>query len=385
MIWKERILSALLAVAAAATATAAVVAFTPAAARPSAAELEGGITRAATGLAPDTVIAAVDGNGATAELLTYQVGYSCAYLDYALKAYGREGLDLSAALPDGQNAAEYIKTESLALLKQQLVLENLTAKYGVTLSEETEASLAAQREADIAEYGEEGYLAELYKLGLSEAGYERVVRAGSLYRALYDAYAAPDGALGVSDDTLAAYAAERGYITADHILLPTVDAQTREPLDEETVAANRVLAEELLARLRASGDPIGLFAELADEYGADPGRSDNPEGYTFAEGRMVDEFDAAARALGENEISGVVESEYGYHIILRRPLDTAAAADAVREEYFDAFFLDEVDRAEMELSPAVEEFDVAAVYEALTAAQGAGGAPEAAQKTPALP
>ena len=393
---KDRILSALLAAALALAAQGGLTGCTSSVPQQSAAPQTSeaqtetaasteSITERATGIAPDEIVATVDGNSAPAELLTYQVGYSCTYLDYAMKAYGGDGIDLAGTLPDGQTTAEYIRTESLEMLKQQLVLENLAAKHGITLSMETAAELAAQREADIAEYGEDGYLAEIYKLGLSEAGYERVVRANYLYQALYDAYTAPGGDLSVSDGELAAYAAENGYITADHILLPTIDTETREPLDEKTVADNRALAEDILARLRASDDPIGLFAELADKHSADPGRLTNPEGYTFGEGRMVDEFDSAARALGENEISDIVESEYGYHIILRRPLDAAAAADAVREEYFDVFFLAEVDKAEMELSPAADRFDVAAVYEALTAAQSAGSAAENAPEAPAAP
>lgn len=342
------------------------------------------ITLAATGVAPDETVAVVDGNSAPAELLTYQIGYSCNYLDYMLAAYGQDGLDLSGTLPDGRNTADYVREESLAMVKQQLVLENLAEQYGITLSDEEEAELAQQREADIEEYGEDGYRAELYRLGLSEDGYERVMRVGYFYQALLDAYADPASPIYASDEQLAAYAEEQGYITADHILIPTVDLDTQEPLSDEDAAANRALAADLLAQLRESDDPITLFKTLADEYSKDSGRAANPDGYTFAEGRMVDEFDAAARALDEYAISDVVESTYGCHIILRKPLDTAAAAEAVRGEAFDRFFLDEVDKAEMVLSPAAERFDVAAVYDAIVAAQGSEAA-DGAQENPFAP
>ena len=232
-------------------------------------------------------------------------------------------------------------------------------------------ALAEQRAADIEQLGYDNYLAEIYKLGLSREGYDRVQRASALYQAFYDAYATPGTALYADDDVLHAYAAGAGWITADHILLMTVDPTTREPLDEATVAEKKALAADLLARLRASDDPLATFDALADEYGEDPGRAANPQGYTFTHGTMVEPFDAAARALGENEISDVVESEYGCHIILRRPLDIHAAADAVRETYFEVFFNAETDKTEMTLSPAVDRFDVETVYTALKAAQGA--------------
>ena len=52
-----------------------------------------------------------------------------------------------------------------------------------------------------------------------------------------------------------------------------------------------------------------------------------------------------------------------------RPLLGPRRTDAVREKYFDVFFTAEVDKAEMVLSPAVNRFDVATVYEALKAVQ----------------
>ena len=379
MLWKDRILSAVLAVAITAAASAAVIRFSPEKPQFSPGQLEEGLTYEATGVPSDEIVVRVGDNGAPAELLTYQIGYSCSYLDYMLQMYTGAGLDLNGTLPSGENTKDYVMNESLELLKQQLVLENMAEQYDVTLTEADEAQLAATREQYIEQLGEEGYLTEIYKLGLSEAGYDRVNRANLLYSALYDAYCTPGTGLYADEDVLHAYAAGVGYITADHILIPTIDLATREALSEETVAANRALAEDLLAQLRASEDPIALFRELADRYSEDTGRVTNPDGYTFTTGTMVEEFDSAARALGENEISDVVESAYGYHIILRKPLDVQTAIEAVREEYFDVLFLAEVEGAELERSPALDSFDVEAVYATLQAAQGAASEAEEGQ------
>ena len=196
---KDRLLSALLAVAVSLAVCVAIVRFTPAAPEFSPAQLEQGLTYAAIGVPGGETVATVDGKTAPAELLTYQIGYSCAYLDYMLRSYNGEGLDFSKPLSSGSAPKETVLSESLELVKQQLVLENLAEQYGVTLSPEQETALAEQRAAEIEHLGFDNYLAEIYKLGLSRDGYDRVQRAGALYQAFYDAYITPGSVLYADD------------------------------------------------------------------------------------------------------------------------------------------------------------------------------------------
>ena len=65
---------------------------------------------------------------------------------------------------------------------------------------------------------------------------------------------------------------------------------------------------------------IARFDELMADAD-DPGMTTFPDGYTFTSNQMVQEFEDGTRALEEYEISDIVESSYGYHIILRLPLD----------------------------------------------------------------
>lgn len=368
MLWKDRIRSALLAVAVSAAATAAVVYFAPEKPEFTPTQLAEGVTYEATGVASDEIVASVDGNGAEAELFTFWLGVICDNLETAY------GLDLaqswSMEAGNGETIEDFVREDALTAIRQQLVLENLAERYHVELSAEDEAGLDALRENYLGQYGgEEGYQARLYKAGVSEKGYGRLSRADYLYQALYRSYCTPGSALYADDDVLRAYASD--YITADHILLATIDLETGEALDEEAAAEKRRLAEELLRRLRDSADPAALFDELADEYSEDTGRAWNPKGYTFNQSSgFVDAFKDAAYALEENEYSDIVESQFGCHIILRRPLDAAAAVEAVREEYFQVFFAAELEGAELELSPAADRLDIPALYAALRTARG---------------
>ncbi len=99
-------------------------------------------------------------------------------------------------------------------------------------------------------------------------------------------------------------------VRARHILISTLDAE-RNPLPEDKKAEAKKKAEEILAKAKAGED----FAALAKEYSEDPGSKDNGGEYTFGYGKMVPEFETTAFALEPGEISGLVETSYGYHII----------------------------------------------------------------------
>ena len=83
-----------------------------------------------------------------------------------------------------------------------------------------------------------------------------------------------------------------------------VDAKIKEKKDK---------AEKLLAE--AKKDP-SQFAKLAKENSEDPGSANNGgELGFFPKGKMVPEFEKAAFALKPNTLSGLVQTQYGYHII----------------------------------------------------------------------
>jgi peptidyl-prolyl cis-trans isomerase C len=100
-------------------------------------------------------------------------------------------------------------------------------------------------------------------------------------------------------------------VKAAHILLMTTDPATRAELSEEKKAAKKKQIEDLLKRAKAGED----FGKLAKEYSEDPGSKDNGGEYTFPRGQMVPEFEAAAFSLGTNQVSDVITTQFGYHII----------------------------------------------------------------------
>lgn len=119
---------------------------------------------------------------------------------------------------------------------------------------------------------------------------------------------------------------EKEQVRARHILikLPT-------GASEEERKKLRQKAEKILKEAKSGAD----FAELAKKYSEDEGTKDKGGdlGY-FTKGRMVPEFERAAFSLKPGEISDIVETQYGFHIIKvedKKP-ERVKSLDEVRDE-----------------------------------------------------
>jgi peptidyl-prolyl cis-trans isomerase C len=124
-------------------------------------------------------------------------------------------------------------------------------------------------------------------------------------------------------------------VRASHILLMTLDPKTKAELSTEVKEAKHKQIEDILKRIRSGED----FTKLAGEFSEDPGSKDNGgELPPFARGQMVPEFEAAAFSLNTNQVSEVVTTHYGYHIIKlsakipAKKIELTAVADRVKQD-----------------------------------------------------
>jgi peptidyl-prolyl cis-trans isomerase D len=91
-------------------------------------------------------------------------------------------------------------------------------------------------------------------------------------------------------------------VRASHILFKT------EGKDD---AAVKKLAESVLAKVKAGGD----FAALAKQYSDDGSKDNGGDLDYFSKGTMVPEFENAVWSLQPGQITDLVKSQFGYHII----------------------------------------------------------------------
>jgi protein-disulfide isomerase len=101
---------------------------------------------------------------------------------------------------------------------------------------------------------------------------------------------------------------------AKHILVQYKGARGVPPRVTRNKDEARALADKLLSQLT---QPKADFAQLARDKSDCPSREQGGELGRFTRGDLVPEFEAALFALRKGEMSSVVESPFGFHIIVR--------------------------------------------------------------------
>lgn len=192
-----------------------------------------------------------------------------------------------------------------------------------------------------------------------------------------------------TEEELEQYIAGQGIFSVKHILLKTVD-DANQPLEDSAVAEKKTLAEDLLSQLQGAEDMPAKFDELMNKHSED-GRTEDgalaaPDGYTFdSTDSLVGGFREAALELEPGQLSGIVETDYGYHIMLRLALtgeQLAEHREACRQEAFNGIVSQWLEEAETSQSDALTALDAADFYSRLTAYQNALSAQRPAESAP---
>ena len=298
---------------------------------------------------PDEVVMTINGK----EVLWKEYFYSYYSQAYSMEQYFQrqqyQGQAMgwqSQAAEDGRSFIELLPEMAEENLSQIIVMEQTAEELQVSLLEEEEASVQ-EAHAQNLEYfcGEGASDEELFQMlweerYLTEDLYWRVLRFGALNEATYRSLYGEGGEL-LSEEQVLTWLEENGILSANHILIPTVNLSTREALDEATVQEKTELAQQLAQELQAIEDPVERekrFLELKELHDADGGA------YVFGPGVMVQEFYDGTQALEPGQVSDPVLSVFGYHIILRRPLHaddvvtTAQGSYAARGMAADGLF-----------------------------------------------
>lgn len=264
----------------------------------------------------ETILLTVDGREVPAWRWLYWLDWVCGQLR---RQHEQAGLALNWDTAAGEGTlAEYAREQAVADAVLYAVVENLAERYDAAAESGTDSILSAET-------------------GLTAEQMAELECVGWLYAALYRQSLEPDSALAPEETALRDFAEENGWLTVEQLLFPWNG-------DPE---AARTAAAEQFARINGAADPIGEFTALAGTA---------PVTFQAGEEALAPALEDAALSLEEGQLSGILEYEDGFAILLRRETEL----DAVREAWFDHWLRSETERAQVEITEACRTLDIAA-------------------------
>ena len=267
----------------------------------------------------EVILLTIDGREIPAWRYLYWLGYTCQRVQ---ERYAAAGLPVDWNTPvSGGTLTDYAKDQALADTALYATVENWAEQYGI------------QREGQTSDG-----TSRLPDLGLPQEQMAELEDVGQLYAKLYALYCTEGSELAPSEESLRTYGEEVGAVTVERILVPA-------GADRE---AARSKASELFAQLNGAEDRGAAFSDLMAEWG-DPAGAQT----LWPEDGTEDPLRDAAQALREQQYSGILETEEGFSILRRLPLNTAA----VKEVCFDHLLQTAAEQSEVSTTEAYGELD----------------------------
>jgi peptidyl-prolyl cis-trans isomerase C len=210
-------------------------------------------------------------------------------------------------MPDEQLAN--LKNDILEGLIEREVLYQESQKAGIKIN----GQKIDEQLADIRKRfpSEAEYKTALGKMNLTEDEVKMQISRGLAIRALIEQQVSSK--IVITDAQTKAYYdgnpqmfKQPAQVKASHILIK-VDAGA----DEAIKAEARKKIETVQEKVKAGGD----FAELAKEFSEGPSNTRGGDLGFFRRGQMVKPFEDAAFTMKANEVSDIIETRFGYHLI----------------------------------------------------------------------
>ena len=237
-------------------------------------------------------------------------------IQHIVDKMGKQSQQLKEFLP--AQLKEFFEREARVLAERQLLMD-IAGQVGIRVShDEVEAAFLEQANSA---GGEETYMDMLESQGLSLDFIKERIRRNITIQRYIQMELGTD--FPVTEQEVETVYLQDKTATVRHILLRT-EGKT---IDERREIRTRM--EDILTRARAGED----FAGLARTYSEDPTSKETGGLYEdFGRGDMMRAIEHAAFTVPPGEISGIIETAYGYHILKvinrkkeDRPLDEVRA------------------------------------------------------------
>ncbi|HGJ66799.1 TPA: hypothetical protein ENS27_15665 [bacterium] len=184
----------------------------------------------------------------------------------------------------------------------------------------------------------------LKAFGLTEEKLILLIKRNLTIRRFIEAKIQPTIKPITEEDILRYYEENKGkYVEPEQVRARHILIKVSPDADEQTKSSAKEKIQGILDKLHNGGD----FVELAKEYSECPTAKQGGDLDYFRRGVMVKPFEDAAFALQPNEVSDIVETEFGYHIIKLedKKAGRQLAIEEVESKIEDALSQKEMDEA----------------------------------------
>jgi len=294
----------------------------------------------------DPVVATVNGVEILASDVRSNIGQAeqIHMFDYMMMFPDDEDFDYDKIFRDGQTFGRVLLEEAVKIQATAILFKEIAEQMHITLTDDEIAEVETLVENQILQMGHDEFYFALRQMGITDRDHLfRIWSTSRLIETVITAIILTPNFFSNYEQYLPD---SENLLGAKHILANFENFDSEEEAEQ--------YAASLLERALAGED----FDMLVSEYGQDPGMFANPDGYTFGPGEMVPEFEDATRELAIGEISGLVRSFFGYHIIMR-------TEPQITEGDMRAAIIDGVlsmrENAEFEFFSTLDDIDVAPV------------------------
>ncbi|MDR1101523.1 MAG: peptidylprolyl isomerase [Clostridiales bacterium] len=230
---------------------------------------------------------------------------------------------------EGVNAGQYVKEQAMEAILTGYVIRQQAIKNGSDLTDTEKNEIETSRQATIEQFGGlEQYKEALKPYGLTDEVYTEMLK-NRKYEQNY--FASVKGKY--TDDELKKYYTQNMF-RIKHVLISNKNSETEEALQGDDLAMARATAADIEKRAKDGED----FDKLVAEYSQDPGSQTSPDGYLMGSASsMVKPFLEKSVEMKEGEVSDIVETMYGYHILKKYPVvesEFEAQKDSIINEYW---------------------------------------------------
>ncbi len=220
---------------------------------------------------------------------------------------------------DGITMLELAKEAAIELLIDDALEYQKAEEYNITLTAEDRSNIRNQMSAL---KQDKVSLAQFQYIGISVGELEEYYKSETLMPKLL-LKLIDEGEIKLDEQEVAEQF-ESSYFKVKQIFLATIDTVTRLPLPQFKVEAAKEKAQQVMDKISEGED----FDELMYLYSEDPYLGALPDGYVFAPGEWDPQLEEVALSLGQDEVSGLITTDEGIHILKRAPFDFEGTQEA---------------------------------------------------------